>query len=118
MLLLALACVVDGPGAPRPERPTSGGAPDELADTGHARCPDGLDLDEDGWSTPTSGGTDCNDLDAAVNPGADDSVADGLDADCDGHDGPAPACAPAPETCDGLDEDCDGIADDPWTLVA
>jgi hypothetical protein len=50
---------------------------------------DGLttDQDGDGYSTPDScTGTkdDCDDSNASVNPGGDDSVCNGLDDDCDG----------------------------------
>jgi hypothetical protein len=41
------------------------------------------DGDRDGYNSVASGGSDCNDLDAAVHPGAVDG-ADGVDTDCDG----------------------------------
>ncbi len=58
------------------------------------------DADGDGYGTgqgvlaceqPANTATenhDCDDADAGVSPGAEDSTADGLDQDCDGHDGP------------------------------
>ncbi len=45
------------------------------------------DKDDDGVLDPAFGGTDCDDNDPTVYPGA-------------------------PETCDGVDDDCDGIIDD------
>ena len=42
------------------------------------------DLDGDGW---TVGEGDCNDDDPSVHPGASESIADGVDQDCDGGDG-------------------------------
>ena len=52
-----------------------------------------------------SDGTDCNDGDAAVNPGATEVVADGVDSDCDGN-----------ETC-YVDADDDGYRPDTTTTV-
>ncbi|MFN7146558.1 MAG: integrin alpha, partial [Myxococcota bacterium] len=66
-------------------------------------------------------GTDCDDFDPGVSPGAEDPVVDGVDADCDGVDGLVDdACVPSgPEDCDGVDDDCDGLVDDPFlTAVA
>jgi MYXO-CTERM domain-containing protein len=92
------------------------------------------DFDGDGYS-PSAG--DCDDTDAALNPGATE-LCDGIDNDCDtatdedfdadgdtftpcGADGVpgtsdddcddgAPTVYPsAPELCDGLDNDCDGV---------
>ncbi len=57
-------------------------------------------------ATPAAGlRTDCDNLDAAVHPGAAD-LCDGVDQDCNGWDGMAEVCA------NGLDEDCDGLPDD------
>ncbi|MCB9689209.1 MAG: hypothetical protein H6735_29495, partial [Alphaproteobacteria bacterium] len=76
---------------------------------------------------------DCDDGDASVNPGADETWYDGVDQDCDGwpdddqdHDGEAatttggPDCddldpernTTAPERCNGIDDDCDLRVDD------
>ena len=46
-----------------------------------------LDEDEDGDASVDCGGTDCDDTDEEVHPGADDAVGDALDTDCDGEDG-------------------------------
>ncbi len=48
--------------------------------------------------------TDCNDGDAAIHPGAEETC-DGVDSNCDLADG-------NPEVCDGQDNDCSGTADD------
>ncbi|MFH1467113.1 MAG: MopE-related protein [Pseudomonadota bacterium] len=86
----------------------------------------GDDLDGDGWAWTE----DCDDLDPAVNPDADDDPCDGVDTNCDGApeadvDGDGaldPACGgddcddsdpdvhPGAEDtpCDGLDQDCSG----------
>ena len=93
--------------------------------------PDSLicwDHDGDGYDDDFCGGEDCDDLDAAVYPGAEE-ICDGKDSDCDGTlpadevdgdgDG-SPFCEDcddtdetaypgAPEFCDGKDTDCDGI---------
>ncbi len=45
-----------------------------------------------------SDGTDCDDEDAAIHPGAEEVCGDGVDSDCDGHGGP------------GDDEDADGLS--------
>lgn len=63
------------------------------------------DNDQDGYGDPgqpveaceapvgyVSNATDCDDLDAAVFPGAPDDSTDGIDQNCDGVDGPVAAC--------------------------
>jgi hypothetical protein len=58
---------------------------------------DGMDADGDGVASVASGGTDCNDNDKNIKPGADDFVdVDGIDSNCDG--------------IDGVDADGDGFA--------
>lgn len=47
----------------------------------------GPGLDEDGDGYPY--GSDCNDRDATVHPGADENCCDRVDSDCDGADDPA-----------------------------
>lgn len=74
--------------------------------------------------------SDCDDGDAAINPGASDIAGDRVDSDCDGSDGVADRdrdgdpyitdCddanaaiyTGAPETCDGVDNDCDASVDE------
>ncbi len=99
------------------------------------------DNDHDGFYSANlcKTGTDCNDLDASVHPGAEE-VCDGIDNDCNGliddatdpsatdldRDGYMSASCPmgtdcddqdgsihpgAPEACNGKDDDCDGIVD-------
>ncbi len=60
------------------------------------------DADHDGYGSVGSGGEDCNDGDAAVNPGATEVWYDGVDSDCDG-------AADDDQDADGVavDEDCD-----------
>ncbi|MCA9568018.1 MAG: hypothetical protein KC656_09255 [Myxococcales bacterium] len=61
---------------------------------GPAPVPTGDPNDRDGDGTPTA--QDCNDGDADIHPGADDTVGDGVDNNCDG--------------VDGVDADEDGFA--------
>ncbi|MCB9613255.1 MAG: putative metal-binding motif-containing protein [Sandaracinus sp.] len=59
----------------------------------------GIDADGDGYVR----GEDCNDADASIHPGAyDPECPDGVDQDCDGHDGePDIICNYFPEDFDG-----------------
>ena len=46
----------------------------------------GADVDGDGFEAESVGGTDCDDTDPAIFPGATDVPGDGIDQDCDGAD--------------------------------
>jgi hypothetical protein len=61
------------------------------------------DVDGDGYTDSACGGTDCDDADASVYPGAVE-LCNAADDDCDPStpDG-------VPEICNGLDDDCDGV---------
>ena len=92
----------------------------------------GVDGDGDGFDSVATGGTDCDDVDPTVFPGAAEMAYDGVDQDCDGSalddedgDGSAsdmatggsPDCDDTDDTVfpgapevkgDGVDQDCDG----------
>ncbi|MEZ4237567.1 MAG: MopE-related protein [Myxococcota bacterium] len=95
-----------------------------------AQIADRLDQDGDGYDAIELGGTDCDDDDATVHPGAVDLPYDGVDAACDGDlgewdvdgdgydvdadcDDTRPDVFPgAPDAWyDGVDSDCDGADD-------
>jgi len=85
-----------------------------------------LDFDGDGFGHPgvtteaadqpsgyVATGTDCDDSDASIHPGAADPVGDGIDSDCDGFDGTEGAVVDAPPiSCTPTDDlwfpDADG----------
>lgn len=93
------------------------------------------DADGDGYESVAVGGTDCDDFDRNVHPGAPE-VCNGRDDDCDGaidedlvrpcgnNCGPGTercvggqwrdctAPKPRPESCNGEDDDCDGTVDE------
>ena len=96
----------------------------------------GSDADADGYASTASGGSDCDDTDATVHPGADEAY-NGVDDDCDGMvdedfertGGSQGACEyrivntttgevlqegvePTAETYNGIDDDCDGSVDE------
>ena len=110
----------------------------ELETRCEAICPDGNDVDGDGIVAIECGGTDCDDRDASVFPGAEESC-DQIDHDCDpmtlgpdedGDGATGTSCcwsgrcgtdcddrdpavnAEAEEVCDGIDNDCDELVDE------
>ncbi len=79
----------------------SGPSTETTDDTASDAC---ADADSDGWCSESTGGSDCSDHAAAVNPGEIEVCGNGVDEDCSGTDEPCPASA--------TDTDGDGIADD------
>jgi hypothetical protein len=71
--------------------------PPETVDTAidNPRC---CDQDGDGYASPSCGGTDCNDNNANIHPGAAETCGDGVDSNCDGSDPSCqlPGCGPCP----------------------
>lgn len=87
-----------------------------------ATCNGGCtDADGDGYFAQSGCGTsvDCDDTNAAVNPGATENCTDKLDNDCngkvdcaDGNCAAYPTCTTSPEICnDGIDNDGDRKVD-------
>jgi len=63
------------------------------------------DTDKDGYGNPgnsscANSGTDCNDSDASINPGAVEICTDGIDNDCDGNIDSADSNCPADSCAD------------------
>ena len=79
-----VACLVDADGD-RVHDPRDCDPADPLHWFDCGLCIDG---DGDGYGTDCDLGDDCDDARADVHPGAPDTVHDGLDADCEGFDGP------------------------------
>ncbi len=94
---------------------------DGLTDTeDELSCPSGCeDVDTDGYPAQSCGGTDCEDGDDLINPGAQELCSDGVDNDCDGDTDCSDAdCAQSPDclgqegNCgDGIDNDGDSLTD-------
>ena len=81
---------------------------DGSIDEGCTSCPD---ADGDGYEDAACGGTDCNDGNFFVNPGAFEDCDDGIDNDCNGlTDANDPVCAssclPVGAPCSSNDECC------------
>ena len=58
---------------------------DGMVDTDDGDCdPDCLDADSDGYSNETCGGSDCDDSNPNIHPGADENCTSEVDYDCDG----------------------------------
>ena len=92
-----------------------------------------VDADEDGYVADTSGGSDCDDTESTINPGATETYYDGVDSDCsggsdydadgDGYDSDAYSGTDCDDTeaainpgatetyYDGVDTDCSGGSD-------
>jgi hypothetical protein len=67
---------------------------DDACPTVKGKAPNGCrlpDEDGDGYGAVAAGGTDCNDDNAAIHPGANDVPGDGIDQNCDGRDSPTDA---------------------------
>ena len=63
------------------------GSVDDLGIDAAARCAANPDEDDDGFDATFCGGTDCNDDDDAVYPGAPEVCGNGVDEACGGTDG-------------------------------
>jgi bacillopeptidase F len=119
---------IDG-GPPGPDNAYGSGRIDVVAAEGWLANPPGpvcTDLDGDGFfaEAACNGATDCNDLNAAINPAACDIKSDGIDQNCDGADrtkgkdcpggggDPVGGSEGKGTTCnDGIDNDRDGRID-------
>ncbi len=67
-----------------------------------------VDADGDGYPGAACGGTDCDDADATVHPGAQEICGDGKDNDCDGQQDEGSVDTDDDGTPDCVDDDDDG----------
>ena len=82
---------------------TSNSSQDDLDKDGKGNACDS-DADGDGYNS----GTDCNDLNKLVNPGATEKCSDGIDNDCDEKTDSADSeCVPADSDEDGVPDSLD-----------
>ncbi len=87
-------------------------ANDGVDTDGDGLCdPGDTDADGDGFDSEAAGGTDCNDLNASVYPGAQEIPGDGIDQDCDGSDAIYYSCVPYyVDPVNGTDDGAHGTA--------
>ena len=72
---------------------------------------DGDGFGDDSPATDVTAGTDCNDADATILPGAIEIAGDGIDQDCDGSDTPAEESDTGGDTVgDSAKTGCSGCA--------
>jgi MYXO-CTERM domain-containing protein len=72
---------------------------------------DGDGFGDDSPATDVTAGTDCNDADATIHPGATETAGDGIDQDCDGSDTPAEESDTGGDTVgDSAKTGCSGCA--------
>lgn len=73
-----------------------------------------VDADNDGWTVCDN---DCNDNEAAINPGSIEICDDSIDNNCDGSvdEGCSTQCLDYEICYDGIDNDCDGFIDEDCT---
>jgi len=109
-LALALALAACDSGSMSNTDAGGAGGDGSRTEGGAATCPNGTDLDGDGYGLGCPAGKDCDDTDPLVHPGAKE-VCNGADDDCDGQidDG-------AINKRGTFDSGCDKIGDKPFPL--